>query len=616
MSTVPPPSKALLGLLRFVRPYWRPALAALTLLAMLVVLDLAIPRLIQRIIDQGIALGNRRVVAETALLMLGISVASTFIAIGNNIYSVRVGEAVARDLREAIFLRIQSFSYGNLDRQNTGQLLVRLTSDVTAFKNLAQVSLRIGTRAPLMIVGSLALMIRTSPRLALALAPVLVVTSSLIAFFIVRTEPLFHTVQGKLDALNSVLQENISGVRLVKSLVRGDFENQRFETANEELTLRSVVVMRFMSGMMPALTLCINVGLVVVIWVGGLDAIRGRLSVGQIVAFTNYMLSTLTPLVMMTLLSNTWAAGLASAARVQEVLGTAPEVVDLPDARALPPETPAAVAFDHVWFTYQGEANEPVLQDIDLQVEPGKTIAILGATGAGKSSLVQLIPRFYDATRGVVRFGGGDVRGWTQSSLLARIGVVPQESLLFSGTVAENLRYGRPDATDAEVQAAAEAAQAAGFIAELPGGYGARVEARGANFSGGQKQRLAIARALILDPDVLILDDSTSAVDVETEIKIQDALARRRPGTTTVVVAQRISTVLNADRIVVLDGGRIVASGTHPELMATSPVYQEIFETQLGGGIVEEAEANKAAAIPGSASAGLPHLARVPREGA
>jgi ATP-binding cassette subfamily B protein len=608
MSAAP---KSIPSLLRFVRPYWRPALAALTLLAMLVVLDLAIPRLIQRIIDQGIALGNRRVVAETALFMLGISVASTFIAIGNNIYSVRVGEAVARDLREAIFLRIQSFSYGNLDRQNTGQLLVRLTSDVTALKTLTQVSLRIGTRAPLMIVGSLALMIRTSPRLALALSPVLVVTSLLIAFFIVRTEPLFRTVQGKLDTLNGVLQENISGVRLVKSLVRGEFENQRFEVANEELTLRSVVVMRFMSGMMPVLTLCINVGLVVVIWVGGLDAIRGRLSVGQIVAFTNYMLSTLTPLVMMTLLSNTWAAGLASAARVQEVLLTAPEVVDLPDARALPPETPAVVAFDHVSFTYQGEANEPVLQDIDLRVEPGKTIAILGATGAGKSSLVQLIPRFYDATRGVVRFGGGDVRGWTQSSLLARIGIVPQESLLFSGTVAENLRYGRPDATDGEVQAAAEAAQAAGFIAELPGGYGARVEARGANFSGGQKQRLAIARALILDPDVLILDDSTSAVDVETEIKIQDALARRRPGTTTFVVAQRISTVLNADRIVVLDGGRIVASGTHPELMATSPVYQEIFETQLGGGIVEAVEA-----VEGGVAAALQASAAGPPRGA
>ena len=575
-------------LLVFVRPYWKLAIAALVLLGTLVVLDLSIPRLIQRIIDQGIARGDRRVVVETALVMLGISVASTVIAIGNNVYSVRVGEGVARDLREALFVKIQSYSYGNLDRQNTGQLLVRLTSDVNAVKTLTQISLRIGTRAPLMIVGSLILMIRTSPGLALALLPVLVVTSLLIGFFIIKTEPLFRTVQSRLDALNGVLQENIAGVRLVKALVRGAFESQRFEVANEAMTERSVVVMRFMSAMMPALTLCINVGMVVVIWVGGLDAIRGRLSVGQVVAFTNYMLSTMTPLVMMTLLSNTWAAGLASAARVQEILGTVPEVLDAPGARPIPADAAARVDLDQVWFTYHGAGNEPALRDILLSVEPGQTIAILGATGAGKSTLVQMIPRFYDVIRGTVRFGGEDVREVTQSSLLGRIGIVPQESLLFSGTVADNIRYGRPDASDAEVQAAAEAASAHGFIRQLPGGYQGRVEARGANFSGGQKQRLAIARALLLDPDLLILDDSTSAVDVETEIEIQDALAARRPSATTVVVAQRISTVLKADRIVVLDRGRIVATGTHQELMRGSPVYQEIFETQLGGGIAAD----------------------------
>jgi ATP-binding cassette, subfamily B, multidrug efflux pump len=575
-------------LLVFVRPYWKLAIAALVLLGTLVVLDLAIPRLIQRIIDQGIARGDRRVVVETALVMLGISVASTGIAIGNNVYSVRVGEGVARDLREALFVKIQSYSYGNLDRQNTGQLLVRLTSDVNAVKTLTQISLRIGTRAPLMIVGSLILMIRTSPGLALALLPVLAVTSLLIGFFIIKTEPLFLTVQSRLDALNGVLQENIAGVRLVKSLVRGAFESQRFEVANEAMTERSVVVMRFMSAMMPALTLCINVGMVVVIWVGGLDAIRGRLSVWQVVAFTNYMLSTMTPLVMMTLLSNTWAAGLASAARVQEILGTVPEVMDAPGARPLPAGAAARVDLDQVWFTYHGPGNEPALRDILLAVEPGQTVAILGATGAGKSTLVQMIPRFYDVTRGTVRFAGEDVRAVTQSSLLGRIGIVPQESLLFSGTVADNIRYGRPDASDAEVQAAAEAACAHGFILQLPGGYQGRVEARGANFSGGQKQRMAIARALLLDPDLLILDDSTSAVDVETEIEIQDALAARRRSATTVVVAQRISTVLKADRIVVLDRGRIVASGTHQELMRESPVYREIFETQLGGEIVED----------------------------
>jgi ATP-binding cassette subfamily B multidrug efflux pump len=572
-------------LLGFIRPYRRLAAYSLALLAALVVFDLAIPRLIQRIIDQGIAKGDRGVVIETALVMLGISALSALVAIGNNVFSIRVGEGVARDLREALFLKIQSYSFGDLDRQKTGELLVRLTSDVAAIKALTQISLRIGTRAPLMIVGSLLLMVSTSPRLALKLLPLLVFTSVLIGLFIVKTEPLFRTVQAKLDALNGVLQENIAGARLVKALVRGTFEGERFERANAELTGRSILVMQFMSAMLPALTLCINVGMVVVIWAGGLDAIHGELSLGQIVAFTNYMLSTMTPLVMMTMLSNTWAAGLASAGRVDELLDTVPEVRDAPDARELPGRTAARVEFQDVSFTYGGDGNEPVLRGIALDAQPGQTIAILGATGAGKSTLVQLIPRFYDVSAGAVRFAGEDVRELKQASLLSKIAIVPQESLLFSGSVKDNIRYGKPDATDAEVVAAAKAAQADEFVRQLPQAYDAPVAARGANFSGGQKQRLAIARALLLDPDVLIFDDSTSAVDVETETKIQDALAEKRRERTTFVVAQRISTVLKADKIVVLDRGCIVATGTHLELMRTSPVYQEIYESQLGGGI-------------------------------
>ncbi|HEY2734340.1 MAG TPA: ABC transporter ATP-binding protein [Polyangiales bacterium] len=580
-------------MLHFISPYRRQAWLALLLLTLLVVLDLAIPRLIQRIIDEGIGKGDRAVVLTTSLIMLGISALSTVIAIGNNIYSVQVGEGVARDLRESLFLHIQQFSFGNLDRQKTGQLLVRMTSDVAAIKSLTQISLRIGTRAPLLIIGSLFLMVSTSPSLALTLLPLLLVTSFLIGFFILKTEPLFRTVQTKLDVLNGVLQENIAGARLVKSLVRGRFEGERFERANEDMTERSIAVMQFTSAMMPALTFCINIGIVVVIWAGGLSAIHGRLSVGQIVAFSNYMLTTMTPLVMMTMLSNMWAAGLASAARVREVLDAVPEVQDADAAIDLPASAPAKVSFDRVVFAYRGENSEPVLRDIVLEAEPGQTIAILGATGAGKSSLVQLIPRFYDATAGRVMFGGEDVRAITQRSLLGRIGLVPQEALLFSGSVRDNIRYGRPDASEEDVVAAARAAQADEFIRELPHGYDAAVAPRGANFSGGQKQRIAIARALLLEPDVLIFDDSTSAVDVETETKIQDALAQKRHQRTTFVVAQRISTVLKADKIVVLDKGRIAAQGTHPELMRTSAVYQEIYESQLGGGIAEAALASE-----------------------
>lgn len=573
----------------FIRPYARRALIALVLLTALVFLDLAIPRLIQRIIDQGIARNDQSVVLQTALLMIGISVLSAFIAIGNNIFSIQVGEGVARDLREALFLKIQTFSFGNLDRQRTGQLMVRLTSDVAALKSLTQISLRIGTRAPLLMIGSLILMINTSSSLALTMIPLLLVTSALILFFIFQMEPLFLTVQSKLDRLNTVLQENIAGVRLVKAFVRADFEGERFGAANQDLTDRSTRVMRFMGTMSPLLTVCVNVGIVIVIWAGGLQAIRGDLTVGQIVAFTNYLLTTMTPLTMMTMLSNTWASGLASAARVSEILDTVPEVQDASGARDLPAQAQPRVVFQDVRFSYNGEGNEAVLTDIDLVAEPGQTVAILGATGSGKSTLVNLIPRFYDVSAGPILLNGIDLRALKQDSLRAHIGTVPQETLLFSGTVRDNIRYGCPDASDEQVVAAARAAQAHEFIMALPQKYDARVEPRGANFSGGQKQRLAIARALLMQPQILILDDSTSAVDVETEIQIQEALEDVMRHRTSFVVAQRISTVLKADKIIVLDKGRIVAEGTHAELMRTSPVYREIYDSQLGNGLAVEA---------------------------
>jgi ATP-binding cassette, subfamily B, multidrug efflux pump len=569
----------------FLKPYRGTALVALLLLATLVVFDLAIPRLVQRIIDQGIGRHDRTLVINTSLLMLGVSALSTLIAIGNNVTSIRVGEGVARDLRRALFLKIQSFSYGNLDRQQTSQLLVRLSSDVNAVKGLVQISLRIGTRAPLMMLGSLVLMVSTSRHLALLLLPLLLVTSVLIGFFVLKTEPLFRKVQLKLDALNGVLQENIAGARLVKSLVRAERELERFDLANDDLTDRSIAVTKFSSTMMPALSSCINIGTVIVIWAGGLQSIEGRLTLGQLVAFANYMLSTMTPLVMMTMLSNMWAAGFASLRRVEEVLATAPDVVDAPGAVALSASGSAEVQLKDVSFAYgraSAEANEPVLSGLQLAAKPGQMVAILGATGVGKTTLVNLIPRFYDVTGGAVQVQGEDVRSVTQASLLDRIAIVPQEALLFAGTVRENIGYGRPQATDAEIEAAARAAQAHDFVSQLPDGYAARVAPRGANLSGGQRQRLCIARALLLDAPILILDDSTSAVDIETEGKIQDALRARQGSGTLFVVAQRISSVLRADQILVLERGRIVASGTHAQLLQTSPVYREIYDSQLG----------------------------------
>ncbi len=582
----------ILKLTKFVRPYWRRATVALIFLTSLVFLDLAIPRLIERIIDEGIAAQNQQVVIQTAVLMIGISVLSMVIAIANSILSVQVGESVARDLRDALFAKIQAYSFGNLDQQKTGQLMVRLTSDVSALKMLTQISLRIGTRAPLLMIGSLILMFSTSQSLALTMLPLLIVTSVIIVFFILVMEPLFRSVQQKLDKLNTILQENVAGVQLVKAFVRADFEGRRFEASNEDFAARSIRVMEFMSSMSPVLTLCVNIGMVIVIWAGGLQSIRGDLSIGQIVAFVNYLLTVMTPLTMMTWLSNTWASGIVSAGRVNEILDTVPEVQDAPEAVPLPEDAPGRIVFENVCFHYNGSSDESVLDNINLVIEPGQTVAVLGATGAGKSTLVHLVPRFYDVRSGQVLVDGLDVRRIRQDSLLALIAIVPQGTILFSGTVRDNICYGNPSASDEEVLAAARAAQAHDFIMNFSQGYDTHIEERGVNLSGGQKQRIAIARALLTHPKILILDDSTSAVDVETETRIQDALETRAFNQTSLVVAQRISTVLKADKIVVIDEGRIVAEGTHQQLMQSSPIYREIYESQLGNGLrLEEAAA-------------------------
>lgn len=577
-----------LKLLLFVKPYRKQALSALALLSMLVLMDLSIPRLIQRIIDQGIFRQDQRVVVETAVLMLAISGLGTVFALGNNSFSIRAGEGAARDLRAALFEKIQSFSFGNLDRMKTSELLTRLTSDVNSIKTLVQISLRIGTRAPLMMAGSLVLMTRTSPRLALMMMPVLAVASAILLFFILRMEPLFLGIQQRLDRLNTVLRENIAGIRLVKAFVRGPSEEMRFEKANRELTGNSRQVMRFLSWMAPSLALPVNVGVVLVLWAGGFQAAQGNMTTGQVVAFANYLLTTMTPLVMMGMLSNVWASGIASAKRINEILDAVPDVMDKPGAGTVSGHDAPRIEFQGVCFSYEGNCAEPVLEGINLVVRSGETVAFLGSTGSGKSTLVNLVPRFYDVTAGRILLDGTDIRDVRQDLLLGQIAVVPQETILFTGTISDNIRLGRPEASDEEVVEAAKAAQAHDFILHSPSGYDSQVEQRGVNLSGGQKQRVAIARALLRKPRILILDDSTSSVDVDTEGKIQEAVGKLAFPHTTLIVAQRVSTVLKADRIIVLEDGRIAASGSHEELMGSSPVYREIYASQLGGKFEEK----------------------------
>jgi len=576
--------KKLFKLTKYLKPYTRDAVISLILLVLVVFLDLAIPRLVQRIIDDGIAQSDMSSVFRTTLLMLVISVLSTAGSIGNNFFSVRAGEGFARDLRDALFGRIQNLSYGNLDRLRTGNLIVRMTSDIQVLQQTFRMSMRIGLRAPLMMIGSIALMISTNVNLTMRLVPLFLIIGALIGVLVAKLGPIFMQVQKKLDNLNSVMQENIAGVRVVKAFARQDFEEQRFEKVNQDYTATHIKILKIVTTIFPIMTLMISSGGLIITWFGGNQAIRGDLTVGQIVAFTNYLSTTLVPLMIMGMLAGVFASGMASAERVDEVLSDEPEVKDKPDAIALPEQIKGRIEFNNVGFFYNGNCEEKVLDGIDLHIEPGQTVAILGSTGSGKSTLVNLLPRFYEILEGQILIDGYDIRDLTQDSLRSKISLVPQETVLFSGTIKENIAYGRPDATKDEIIAAAKAAQAHGFIMELPEKYETPVAARGVNLSGGQKQRIAIARAIVMKSPILILDDSTSSVDVETETEIQDALDTLLKDTTTVVVAQRISTVLRADKIVVIDKGRVAAEGTHQELMKSSTIYREIYDSQLGDG--------------------------------
>ena len=566
----------------FFKPYRVRGVGSLFLQTAVVIMDLSIPRLIQQIIDQGIHQHNQQVVIHTGLLMFGITVVSVLFAIWAHLLSVNVCESIARDLREALFLKIQSFSFGNIDRLKTGQLMVRLTSDTAAVQRVVLVSLRIGSRSFILMVGSFILMFRTSSSLALTILPLLLLTSILIAFFVVKMEPLWRSVQQQLDRLNTVLQENIAGIRLIKVFVRANFEFNRFNSANQAFTTDSIRVMKFMASIPPVLTLCINIGMVLVIWVGGLDVIHGEMTTGQVVAFTNYLLTTMAPLIFMANFANILAGGIASSKRVVEVLDVIPDIHDQGGSTGISEQCEGKIVFENVIFGYKHKSDSRILEDISFIAEPGKVFAILGATGAGKSTIVNLIPRFYDVSSGRILIDGIDIREVTQDSLLQKISIVPQETILFSGTIRDNIRYALPSANHEKVIRAAKAAQAHDFILNLPLGYDTRVEERGVNFSGGQKQRIAIARALLAAPTIIILDDSTSAVDIDTETRIQEALHDINKKSTLIVVAQRVSSVLKADNIIVLEKGRIAGQGNHSSLMQTCAVYQEIYASQLG----------------------------------
>lgn len=574
----------LIRMLSYLRPYWKPAALSIAMLTVSVFAELQIPRLLQSIIDTGIPGKDLYLIGFTAVLMVVIAFIDAGMSIGNTFLSVRAAQGFAADLRSAIFRRIQSFSFGNLDKFQTGQLIIRLTSDINIVQMMVMMGLRMFVRAPLMLVGSILLMFSINSELAGIVLLILPLTLVLTGLFVWKGQPMFTQVQTKLDRLNSVLQENLSGVRVVKAFVRQRHEAERFEAANVDLMNQAMRVNRFMMFLMPAMFVLINLGVLSVLYFGGLQAIQGRFTVGEILAFSNYLLSSMFPLIFLSIMASQSSAAVASGNRIYEVLDSTPMVQNKPGAKPLG-DVRGRVAFEDVCFSYGQDCGEPVLNNVSFAAEPGQVVALLGATGSGKSTLINLIPRFYDVNSGRVTVDGVDVRDVTIESLRTHVGIALQEPILFSGTIRDNIRYGKPDASDEEVVEAAKAAQAHDFITGFPGGYDTEVGQRGVGLSGGQKQRISIARAILVKPKILILDDSTSSVDVETEALIQQALETVMRGRTSFIIAQRISSVLKADKILVLDRGRIAAEGHHKELMETSPIYREIYDSQLGGGI-------------------------------
>jgi ATP-binding cassette subfamily B multidrug efflux pump len=497
------------------------------------------------------------------------------------VLSARTAQGIAYDLRNQLYAKIQSLSFSYHDRAQTGQLLTRATSDVDVVRMFVGMGFIQLLSAVLMMAGSIVLLFATDWQLALIVLVLVPLTFGVFGFFASKARPLFMQIQQRLADLNTVLQENLAGVRVVKAFAREDYEAGRYTQANQKLFDLNLVVGRLFSMAIPLIFLIANLALLAVYWIGGYQAIAGNLTVGRLVAFASYMLMAFFPMLMLGMIMAMVSQAGASAERVFEILDARSEVVEKPDAVELT-AIEGRVAFENVGFRYF-TGGERVLQGVNFTAEPGQTVALLGATGSGKSTIVALIPRFYDVTDGRVLVGGQDVRDVTLDSLRRQIGVVLQETTLFSGTIRENIAFGRPEAPFEEIVAAAQAAEAHDFITSFPDGYETMVGERGVTLSGGQKQRVAIARALLLDPRILILDDATSSVDYETEYRIQQALERLMEGRTSFVIAQRIATVLNADQILVLDRGEIVARGTHEKLLEGSPIYAEIYCSQLQG---------------------------------
>ena len=566
-------------LFKYLKPYMLPTLLAPLFMLLEVAMDLMQPALMSRVIDVGVANADKAYIVRTCVLMFVCALLGVTGGLGNMYFSTRAGYGFARDLRSDLYRRIQSFSFSDIDRFKTGSLVTRTTNDVTQIQNAFTNCIRMLVRAPFLCIGGVVMVLVLNAKLSLVVLAAIPFLAAMIVFLLKRGRPLFTSMQEKLDRVNTVMQENLSGIRVVKAFARADHEKAKFKVANDDLCDSTMRAMMMMSMAFPLINLIMNATMILMYAFGGSMVFHGELTPGEIMAFSNYIMQILMSLTMSSFMLMFLSRAGVSIRRVLEVLNTQSDIVDGPDADAA--VTRGEVAFDHVSFAYPGQSGN-VLSDITFTARAGETVAILGSTGSGKSTLISLIPRLYDASAGSVKIDGRDVRAYHLNTLRGAIGVALQESVLFTGTIEENLRWGDENASPEEIRHAAAIAQADPFVEKLADGYQTELGQRGVNLSGGQKQRLCVARALAKRPRILILDDSTSAVDLATEAEIQKGLRGAFGDMTVFIIAQRISSVMDADRILVMENGRVIDSGKHEELKKRCEVYREIVVSQLG----------------------------------
>lgn len=570
---------------KYIKKYWKSFCLAVLFLTFEAVSDLLMPTIMAKIIDVGVVNRDLDYVLKMGGVMLLITLFGAVSASTRSIIATHVSQGFGAELRSDLFQKIQALSFKNIDRFERASIITRLTNDVTQVQNFANGLMRIFVKAPLVAIGGLIMATRLNLHLAVVLAVVVPIVALFIIFNMRLGFPLFSKVQKALDRVNGVMREYLSGVRVVKAFNRFDVEVNKFNHANEDFQRQSISATRLMAVFSPAIMLTVNLGIVAVLWLGGLGVNDGNVQVGHVIAFINYMTQILFSLMMISMVFNMFVRARTSAVRIGEIMVQEDSLTWRDEVREVPGKK-GRIDFENVSFSYEGTSGDPVLKKINLTCLPGETVGIIGSTGSGKSTLVGLIPRFYDADSGTIKVDGEDIRQVDPKRLRDKIAMVHQKTILFTGTVAENLRWGKEDASQEEMEKAAGIAGAHDFISASPDGYQTRIGQGGVNFSGGQKQRISIARALIKNPEILILDDSTSAVDVVTEEKIKAGLKKYASGLTCLLIAQRITSVIDADKIVVMDHGEIVGRGKHEELLNSCSVYQEIYRSQIGKEVV------------------------------